>query len=473
MWGLARTALAMLVIWLLGALALSALGLRRRRWPLDYAQPAMDFAVGCGLLATLFTLAALVRWRLAPELVYVLAFALAIPAGLRSLRERSTERDEVEEVAPSTKWTPWASALLLLLLAALLLGITANAYTTTMFWDGRYIWAFKARALFADGGLTRETFTDLARYRYTHLDYPLALPAAQAWIYQCLGYVDERRGKLIGIVFWLGIVALLASYLRRRMTLPWALGLSLLACQAPVLVYHAEGGGADVPQAFCFLAAGLLLADWVERGRREDSMLAALMFGIGALAKAEGSSMAIGGAVMFAAAWWVRGRRVNSRSALLGPAALILPSLPWAALRRWWGIPSLQLAAMQLPPWPDLWSRFRATDHAILERFGAWQQWEFTWLFVGLGLLAYAVSAWRHRALAPLWGLVFWQLAVYAAIYTFSPYPIAWHLTTSLDRVLLHLAPLAIAAAGSSLAACGLAAGPEALPAEDQPSEAR
>jgi hypothetical protein len=51
--------------------------------------------------------------------------------------------------------------------------------------------------------------------------------------------------------------------------------------------------------------------------------------------------------------------------------------------------------------------------------------------------------------------LVFWQLAVYVGIYALSPYDIDWHLTTSLDRVLLHIMPLAAAAAAAALAEAG------------------
>jgi hypothetical protein len=469
MLGLARTALAIFTIWLLGAILLAALNLRRRRWPLEYAQPALDFAAGCGLLAAIFTLISPLGWRISPALVLVVGFVLAIRAGFNMLRERWTDRHEVEEVPPSAGWMPWVSGLLILFFVVLALGVAANTYATSMFWDGRYIWAFKGKALFSDGGLDSETFTSLARYRYTHLDYPLALPSAQAWVYRILGHVDERRAKLIGLVFWLGTAVLLACYLRRRMALPWALGVSLLASHIPVLVYHAGGGGADVQQAFCFLAAGVLLADWVERSRPEDALLAALVFGIGTLVKAEGVSMALGGALAFALAWSFRRQRINKRTALLAPACLLLPYLPWAALRASWGIPSLQLTRMQLRTWPELCSRLDAICRALLESFRAWHTWELTWPFVALGLFAYLVSAWRHRALAPLWGLLFWQLAVYLAIYAFSPYDITWHLTTSLDRVLLHLAPLGVAAAASSLAAFGLPAGPEPAPAESHP----
>lgn len=451
MLGLARVALALFFVWLLGALLLGGLGVRRRRWPLGYAQPAMDFAVGAAVLATLWTFAALFGWTMRRELVWVAALVLAIPAGIRAGRQPRNASEETKEGPASNPRTAWAGWLALLALVVVLAGISARAYAISMFWDGRYIWAFKAKAMFADERLDREAFSNLARYRYTHFDYPLSVPAVQAWVYQTQGHVDERRAKLVGIVYWLGIVALLAGYLRRRMTLPWALGLSLLACQVSVVAYHAGGGAADVPQAFHFLAGGVLLADWAERGRREDSLMAALMFGTGTLVKAEGLSMALGGALAFAAAWGWRLRQTGLGEVGLGFLAVGLPYLPWAALRVSWGIPSLQLTRSHFRPWPQMWERLALTIKSSVAELVAWSRWELAGPVILLGFIAYLFLSRRERAVGLLWGLLIWQYAVYVAVYLFSALDITLHLTTSLSRLLIHLMPLGMAAAVASL----------------------
>ncbi len=450
--GLARTAFGLAFIWLLGALLLSALGLRARRWPLGYAQPALDFAVGAAVLATVWTLAALVGWRVAPELIYLLAAALAIPAGLLAAGPFRGSRPEPEEAPTSNGRTASLALVAAALLLLVLVGGAAHAYATGMFWDGRYIWAFKAKAMFADGTLDREAFSNLARYRYTHVDYPLAVPAAQAWLYQVMGQVDERRAKLVGIVCWAGIAAVLACYLRRWMTLPWALGVTLLTCQIPVLAYHAGGGGADVPQALYFLGGGLLLADWAERRRPADAALSMVMFGAGSLVKPEGLSMAIGAALVFAITCLPRDRAPRPRLLAAAASALLLAHLPWALLRARWAIPSPQLTRMHLRPLPELAERLGAIAASLFRHALTWPAWELSWVFVALGLLAWVAWARGRAALAVLWGLLVWQLAIYVAIYATSPYDITWHISTSLDRLLIHLAPLAMAAAACSLA---------------------
>ena len=448
---LARGALALFLLWALGALLLGALGLRRRRWPLGYAQPGIDFAVGCALLATVWTLAAVPGWRVTPVLMLPIAVAFAIPAGLRAVRHHRRPRTESHS-SPRHWGTCILAWLAILAVLFVLAGLFIRAWYAPMFWDGRYIWAFKAKAMFLDGRLDRDAFTNLARYAHTHLDYPLAVPAAQAWVYQILGRVDERCAVLVGVVYWFAIAVLLASYLRRHLALPWALGVGLLACQLPFVTYHAGGGAADIPLAFCYLAAAILLLEWVEHGRREDSMLAALMFGICSLVKAEGLTMAVGGALAFAVAWCAKGRRFTPAGAALGPLALALPYLPWAGLRASWGIPSLQLSYMgSLPAWAEVGARLKTIVRAVASHSTLWQQWEMAWVLVGIGFIAYVLSARRRPALAVLWGLVFWQLAVYIANYAFSHYEIVRYLITSLDRVMLHLLPLAVVAATLSL----------------------
>jgi len=54
-----------------------------------------------------------------------------------------------------------------------------------------------------------------------------------------------------------------------------------------------------------------------------------------------------------------------------------------------------------------------------------------------------------------MWGILAWQFVVYVAIYVLSPYNVDEHLITSYDRILLHLAPLGVAAGVTSLASAG------------------
>jgi hypothetical protein len=450
--GIARLMVALFLVWLLGALALGHLGLRRRRWPLGWAQPAMDFATGAALLSTLWTLAALFDLRMKPAAVYLAVLLLLVAGGVRAMLRKPVflPGGKVRFRLRRETWVTWT---VLALLAVLTVGISLNAYSTPMYWDGRYIWGFKAKAIFLEGGLSPGLLSNFARYSYAALDHPIALPVLQAWVYHSTGGVDERLAKLVGLVYWLGIAALLASYLRRRMAWPGAIAASALACQVPLCAYHAGGGAADVPLALHLLAGGLLLADWVEQGQPEDAILSGLMFGTGALVKPEGLSFAVGGAFALLLAWRLKGRQKSPRVALLAISALVLPFLPWLALAAAWSLPPSPSLQFQIWPWPQLLARAGAVLLALGHQALLWQSWELAWVLVGIGFIAFLVTSRREHGLTVLWGLVAWGFAVYTVIYLLHPYRFHWSflLDTTVQRLLLHVMPLGIAAAAASL----------------------
>jgi hypothetical protein len=445
----ARLLFALLCVWLAGASLLSLCGLRSRRPPLNYAQPGLDFAVGAAALGAMWVVAALAGISLSFSRILLAVAALGALAAVRSVRRPRAAKLG----SPRARWHARAipAVVVALVLAVCALGVARFSWVEPMFWDGRYIWAFKAKAMFSDGRLDRETFANVARYRYTALDHPPALPALQAWVYQCLGRVDERYGKSVGLIYWLGIGALLAAYLRRRVAWHWALLGSGLTLLLPAFAYYARSGGADVEQGFHLLAAGLLMAEWLQARRREDGILAALMLGTGGLIKPEGLSIALGGAALFLFLTPWRPRRSAVRD--MGPImlALLVPLLPWITLRLYWRIPSLMLTRMRLRPWPELAPRLATIAQETLREMTEWRRWELAWAAIAVGLVAYLCTRPRARHLLVLWALVGWQFLVDMMVYVLNPYEIHWTLSASLVRLLLQLMPLAFVAAAASL----------------------
>ncbi len=454
--GFLSAGVAFCFLWLLGAAVLEALGLRQRRPPLWYAQPGIDFAIGAATLGAIWVCAAPFGRQVLPWVPGVVT-AVAAAAALLQRRRRRSRRGQRQAGSPPKEPRRWLTAFFVFALAAAVFGIGAQAYRSPMFGDGQYMWAFKAKVMFSDGRLDRETFTDLARYRHTALDHPLTLPATEALLYYALGSVDERVAKLIGVIYLAGIGAVLASYLRRRMAWLWALSVSIVVCPVPMLAFHAGAGGADVPLAFHFLAAGVLLADYAEAGRAEDGIMSALLFGTGGTVKSEGLTMAVAGAFVLAILW--RRHRGGAAQALAGIGALVLPVVPWAALRAAWGVPSAMVESMRVRGFWALYARMDAIGPAVWERFTKWESWEAAWPAIMAGLLVWALARGRPRPLAYLWALLAWQLAVDVGVYLMNPYEIYWTLAASLDRLLLQLMPLGMVAAASAIAAA-VATGP-------------
>ncbi len=446
-----RTIVALIVVQLLGAALLWALGVRARRFPLGYAQPALDFAVGAAMLAVMWTCAAPLGWHMTWWVPCAAAILLGLVA--KGLSRRGGVHAAIAPNPSAGRASRGLTVALLALLTIVVIALGWRAYSTTMYWDARYIWAFKAKAMFIDGRLDRETFTNLARYRHTAPDHPIALPAAEALVYQFLGHVDERCAKLVDVVYWAGLTALIACYLRRRASWHWSLAIAALVSSVPILTYHASGGAADVPAAFCFLAAGVLLAEYADGRRIEDGVMSALMFGVGAATKSEGLTMAIGGAVALAIAWRLNRPAARPSQATAPLGAIVLPPLPWLGLRALWHIGSPQVSNMALRPLHELVPRLQAIASGLWAHLTDWPQWEATWPAICLGFVAWLIPRGRPRAVAFLWAVFLWQIGIDMAVYMLNPYDIQWTLAASLDRLLLQLMPLGLLAAACSVLA--------------------
>ncbi len=222
----------------------------------------------------------------------------------------------------------WGSRLIgaaALVQTGLLLAVAGTAFAVRPLWewDGWAIWGFKARALYAFGGVSNAAFESHA-YVHHMQDYPLFLPALEATAYRAMGGVDERLVHLQLLGLAVGFVGALWALLRPRVPAE-LLGLSVLAMiAAPGVLDGLAANYADVPLAI-FVALGLAaLARWLlEPSATHLISWSALFFAAAALTKNEGTLL-VGAAL--AAALVVSSRR---KPLLLAAAAAFAPLVPW------------------------------------------------------------------------------------------------------------------------------------------------
>src|SRR5262249_1344171 len=133
-------------------------------------------------------------------------------------------------------------------------GVMIGAARRGLGWDGVAVWGLKAKAAFADGGFPGPYFHDLSR-QGSHPGYPLFVPLAEAWVYRCIGQVDECAVKLLFVAFYVALVALFYGGVRREgFTATFSLGFTAALATVPLLRAQAMSGEADVPLAFVVFA---------------------------------------------------------------------------------------------------------------------------------------------------------------------------------------------------------------------------
>jgi hypothetical protein len=331
-------------------------------------------------------------------------------------------------------------------------------------WDAFAIWGLKAKVLAHEALRPCPVYFQDLTLSYSHLDYPLMLPFLTAGGYAAMATVDDQTGKLISA--FLDVMVVPVVYLGLRWKLSWlpAAGLCAIMVLLPAFSRFGGGGCADLPLATFYAGSILYLARWLDGQDRSDLILAILFSTFTAFTKNEGLVLALinglvlvffavgfpkrqfwkgviffyAGFLMIEAVWlgWSHSlphTHENYGSRLL--SSQLLASLPQV-------IPILEMMALQ------------ATDPK------AWG-----WL-AGMTLLL-ALLGWRaffRRPVQALWILLALQLAVYATVYSVSPWNLTLLLSSSLDRLLWHTIPAVILLAGWHWAEINAPAVPKPAP---------
>lgn len=433
--------------WLLGGLIVAAC---RPPGGLDRGERALVLSlgllVGLGVTGTLFFFASLVSAR--PALA---AGAGELATGL-ALAWRTWRRGgigaERPVVPPSpASWRQWllASLLAQAVLVAVVCGWRAYQAEPYGGWDGWAIWNLHARLMLRAGTGWPALLAEPA-ISWTHPDYPRLLPAAVARSWAWAGAELPAASALVSAAFAAGGLGVLVAVAGRRRGWTVAFAGGLLLVGTPFFVTFAPNQHADLPLgSFMLAAVALTLPGGGKEGKgRGWLLLAGICAGFAAWTKNEGLLFVL----VFAAVgggWVWRHGGVRAGGALA--AGLGCALVPVAVFK--FGLaPGNDL--MAAPLGPRLAQLIDGVRHATilgslgrgLSRFGEW-----TWPpYLAMALPFVAWRARRRldgieRMIPPMFGLM---LAGYYGVYLLTPQDLAWHLNTSLVRLLLQLWPLAV-----------------------------
>lgn len=391
-------------------------------------------------------------------------------------QQRTIDAERADRLLPAPRWAwtlaGWA------LVALLTGGVLVQALLTPLAdRDSWTMWGLKGQAFYLDGSIDPV----LSMYRGVdahHSSYPPAQPLAQTWLYLVMGGISERLVKVSFPLWYLAGVILTWWTCRRWSSPAVALGWTLLLATTPLYLDHATLANADLPLAVLLLLGGIALAWWVEAGGWQWSIGGALALGAAAWIKLDGSYLGVG---MLGAALLVRlvahrrdpfQRRRVFTEGLLASAIFAAIVLPWMGYTQVFGLSDVpELETFQRDGWALLWEGLVVIGAEVLLSYNNSSMgllgggYGVFWLICLGGL----IIGWRRlrsdAALQFLLLVVAGGFAFYLTVYTIRPY-------YSVERYLLHLAPLALLLAARA-GAGGLLPRPLALPADARPAAPR
>jgi hypothetical protein len=221
--------------------------------------------------------------------------------------------------------------LFLGLLGILFLFATLRAVLYPMWtWDALATWGFKAKVFYLEQGL------DLSRIK-AHNYYPNLVPLLLTYLYLCLGQVNDYLVKLVFPLFGAALLILVYSLLRQGgLGRTESLGVTaFLALNGVTFITHLFIAYADLPLAYYTLGAVGFTCLWLHQAGPGGSLPLAAAFGAGmAWCKFEGPPLAatIVLAALLTLLWLKNWRRLPALAWPLG--GILLGYLPWRLFMR-------------------------------------------------------------------------------------------------------------------------------------------
>ena len=433
--------LSIALIWLTGGLLVAVLHAPVQSWrSIRLTDLPLAFGVGAVLLHIAFLLMS--WWGPVPLWSFVV-----VPAALGAIlfwRQRCRSASPLPgHVGEASSLGVWAALGGLLLVQWLML---VPALDLPLFdWEGRMLWALKAKFLAADFTVSSEPFRDPYRL-HIHPRYPLLVP----WLTALLGRSGDgfREGHYLAVILTFALLTTWQLYRCLVRTVGWLAALAgSVILIASSCWYTAEINlQVEIVLAFYLLLALCCLIEWLESRQKANLCLAGVLLAGAVMTKNEGILLA--GCVVGALAVvnWYRGQAGKAlfvAGALLG--LVLLLTLPWFAQMQ--AIPAVSdenyLQRLSIEVFTVDMARLPLTLRNFMMQMADWELWHVFWLVVP-PLVLLTLFLW-HRVTSALRLVALVWLGYFLgvmAVYVISPWTdIALHIDNSFDRVMLPLLP--------------------------------
>lgn len=299
-------------------------------------------------------------------------------------------------------------------------------------------WNVVARFIYLGGSDWQATFLR----QWDHPDYPLLLPMTNAITWAFLGNTSTWGPIAFHFILSLFVAGLLFSLVNIFRDFKQAVFAVAFFIAFPFITNQGMRQYADFLLAYLFLGAGGLTLLGTQTKDNRLGLLVGFLIGLGAWAKNEGIPAILG----FFLLWiWLSLQTKTSKPIRHYVMGLAFP-LFILVLFKIFLAPSNDLMSVAGGAFPKLleWERYLT----ILQMGWSllWQLGNAPLPLIGL-IISLVIFVGKARQSVPtMWmfgALILFQMVVYFVIYLLTPLDLKFHINTSLDRLYLHVLPLA------------------------------
>lgn len=343
----------------------------------------------------------------------------------------------VKKKLPNTKRlsfsvTPYATFFLILILISFLIVLFESVLHPVISWDAIASWFLGGKAFYIDG------FINPSFIRFANNSTPPVLNLLVTFSYIVMGGINDTLALLIYPIFYLCMLLIFYSLVRIFLpTLASLFSLSLLAL-TPNIMRHAgryDAGYADLPLAYFFLLEIYVLFLFIQTRSTRLLVLLNISLGTGALLRSEGIPffIIIQIVVLFFIAKWKKHKKIFV--AFIG----LLHILAWQIFKIYYSLPA--------NPFITGTPKVDRLPSILLEagrEFTNIGRWNFLWIAFLISMVIFFLKKRRDRWEIILFFTCVGQMTVYLLVYLTTPREPIEHMRNSFDRLLLHIAPIAM-----------------------------
>lgn len=300
-------------------------------------------------------------------------------------------------------------------------------------WDAWAIWLLKAKIFFIDGHIEAGIF------RYVESSYPLLVSLMSTFIYIILGKVDDTNALFLSFAFYAFLGLAFFVYIKYKTHVTYALIGTFLLLSAQNILRHGgryEGGQADIILSCYIFLIGVLLITFLKKQKISILIFLQLLLAITALLKNEGLVFSLFTQLIL----WFYFIRKRQYKNIFYTFIWAIPVLDWEYFKYSNNLP--KLTEVFVGSFTNF-ERIIPIGISMLQELFNLRNWNLLWiLFLGICIVRYTLIL-KSPYLA-LYILLVLQLGLYYFLYLIFPGdPIAL-IGSSFNRLLLHLAPLAL-----------------------------
>lgn len=297
-------------------------------------------------------------------------------------------------------------------------------------WDGWAIWVLKSRMFYVDD------FMNTNVYNLLHENYPYIINLALVFILKMLGIFDDRAILLFFYSFYLftslAFFSTLAKYSSRLISLLFTF--FLMSTQN--FIRHGgrfEAGYADLALGFYIFISSMLIIKFLQKRVLRDLVLLEILLAITALVKEEGIIFSLAcNAILLIFLVFKR-----KYSYIYSFAIFLIPQILWQYFKL-----EHKLSYSLYTPITFHLERITVIIEEMFKEFLNIKNWNLLWISYAIGIYIAISNNIRQFLIIPI--LISIQIAVYIVIFMISPHPPSQHIPSVMNRLLLHIAPLAV-----------------------------